>query len=464
MKCPICAHENPADAASCASCYAKFPGAETATPEGSAVAEVKREKEDRKSVPRAAVAELPPPSRRKFTEVRPEKKDLERPPEKKARSRGPEERRDLERKEDRPDKDISKSEITKSAAMAVPPPVPRSTEPSDDLGALIDELDTYLDQDYKLFGLVGYPRSGKTHCLKALDIVLQKQGFKFHGDENLRQVKIPGPTGVQTIISRVCSGPRGQRWMFIDVGGELYQKIQSNEWGSKTSKVLLHYLDRCCGIFMFLHLLPAHFGISSKVSAKPIEEETNSKHQTYDPLDELDFFDQFLIFLRTLKHKGGNLQDVLELCKTEAIGKALLNYRSEAPLLDIPIMFFLTQADIYGDNRHRFLAPRSLPVPCAPFIARFLPTLFSALLTQARHFKFDFIQSYEDVGTKDSPDPQWEYQGQTMSVGIVAGLEFMVRNLPRRYRWLGPQIETRKALRLNRRLHKKQWEDIVIDL
>ncbi len=328
----------------------------------------------------------------------------------------------------------------------------------------IEELDRYLGEGYRLFGLIGYPGSGKTCFLKAVNRILAQQGHVFSGLE-WRQTELPAPTGAAALDYVICSGPERAKWIFIDVGGNLYSRMSDADWGEKSyDRKLLHYLHRCSGLFLFLHLEQSLFDFSEDRR----DEKESDRHEADDRWNEIDFFDSVLLFLRTLRFEGGDLQKVLHMCGGRSPTKALINYRSTAPLLDIPVMFFLTKADKYARDRVKvshdyFLIPSELSQSCGPFVARHLPTLFSSLLGHVRHFKFDFIQSFEETPSKPY-DVRWESEGEPTSVGALAGLQFVLSHLPGRLRWPAPRINTRWALKLHRILHKRQWKGVLLDL
>jgi hypothetical protein len=119
------------------------------------------------------------------------------------------------------------------------------------------------------------------------------------------------------------------------------------------------------------------------------------------------------------------------------------------------------------------LSPRKDTVNVAAFAARYLPGLFGSLVRHTRRFKFDFVQSYEEVRrpghSAEAEDllPQWEHDGELLSVGALPALEFLERNLPaegwlRRFlqRW---ELETRYALFIDRLLHPRQWWGVKVN-
>jgi hypothetical protein len=195
--------------------------------------------------------------------------------------------------------------------------------------------------------------------------------------------------------------------------------------------------------------------------------------------EELDFFDHVLLFLRALKMEGGEVVKLVSRCAAEPdLDKALRPYRDEAPKLDIPVMVLFSQADTFADSPMElatgdFLSPRKGTVNVAAFAARHLPELFGSLVRHARRFKFDFVQSYEEVvvagHSAQGGDtlPKWDLDGDLLSVGALPALEFLQRNLPakgrlRRYlqRW---ELETRHALFLDRLLRPGQWRGVKVN-
>ncbi len=351
------------------------------------------------------------------------------------------------------------------------------------------EVATHVRNGYDLFGLAGHVNSGKTHCLKALSYLLEEHGFdvtKFR--QEFRDVPVPENTQAR-IFDAVFSGGRW-KWVFVDAGGELYQMIQENDWHSAEPNrtKLTHWLHNCRGLFLFLHLDRGHFNKwladtdyhqVTSASAADAERLKSSVETARDKQKELEFFGHFLLFLRALKHEDGDVLKVIAQCRRGgSLEESLRTYAAEAPLLDIPVMFFFSQADAFYPGFEIaagvHLEPRSLPMSATLFAARYLPGLFAGLLDHARWFKLDFLQSYEEYETGEvdergkpfvrtawhTPDDQ-----VPLSAGLMSGLEFVLRHQAAgRPWWQGPGLDTRRALRLHRALHPRLWQGIKVDL
>lgn len=354
-------------------------------------------------------------------------------------------------------------------------------EDRQDYRALVRSVDRYVDEGYDLLGLVGYSASGKTHFLKALSLLLKAQGFEVAEWEKMRRVRVPTLTGA-SIFDYACTGPGDEKWVFVDAGGELYARLRSNDWElANASAGLLHSLHHCRGLFLLLHLQPGHLHRGALGSHRWMSREERERDlEAQKAQEELEFFDHFLLFLRALKAEGGDVTKlVLRCAETGDVDKALRPYREGAPRLDIPVAVLFTQADTLADSpwevaEGEFLSPRRGTMGVAPFVARHLPDLFGSLLRHARRFKFDFVQSYEEKGLADALDeegrpqalPRWEHGGEPLSVGALAALELILRNLPARRRggrWVQRyELETRQALRLDRWLHPKRWRGVEV--
>ncbi len=345
-------------------------------------------------------------------------------------------------------------------------------------------INRHLSDGFDLFGLVGHAASGKTHSLKALTYLLKRHGVgaqKAHVE--FRQVPVPATSG-GSITDYAYTGSDDEKWVFVDVGGELYFRMHNNDWTTRraSSLELSQWLNRCKGLFMYLHLNRGHFGqswidLEEELEDEETRDEVRRKRQkAREAQEELEFFKHFLLFLRALKHEG-DVRKVIARCEqSSTLEEALRYYHTRAPLLDIPVMFFFTKADLYDEEGFEIadglqMAPRQLPMATAAFVARHLPYLFSSLLSQVRRFKFDFLQSYEehDTGQRDRGRPiketHWSADDETLlSVGLLSGLEFILRNQTGQPWWQGPGLDTRRALLLHRILHPRQWKGVRIDL
>jgi hypothetical protein len=393
-----------------------------------------------------------------------------------------------------------------SVTRAVPRSERREPGPSEserresdeiDYARLVSEVGERIGAGYEAFGLVGHPSSGKTHFLKALTYLLdrhavggQRASVEFH------RAEVPGATAA-SVFDYAYTGPAGERWIFLDAGGELYVRLRDNDWSAPDVSVrLTEWLRHCKGLFCFLHLQRGHFGAPAldvdptigddAARRRRIEEE---QRKAREAKQELDFFKHFLLFLRALRaadrdHQGGAAEIVERCRRAGSLEEALRGYHRTAPLLDVPVMFFFTQADAYLHGGFELrpglhLDPRRLPLPASVFAARYLPSLFGGVASQARRFKFDFLQSYEEhvLGHRDERGEPvaetWFHAPDDpellLSAGLAPALDFVLANRPAAGRrsgvrgWL-PELDTRRALRLHRRFHPKLWRGVPANL
>jgi hypothetical protein len=356
----------------------------------------------------------------------------------------------------------------------------RRAEERRDYRTVVDSVQNHLRRGYSLLGLVGYSGSGKTHFLRALSLLLRRQGFEAAAWESFRRARVPGATEA-SVFDYPCTGPRGEKWVFVDAGGELYARLRANNWDlPEESAALLRSLYLCRGLFLLLHLQPGHFRAGSLGSHRWLsEDETHADHAAQQAQEELEFFDHALLFLRALQAEGGKVQELVVRCAAEPnLDKALRPYRDK-PRLDIPVMVLFTQADTLDRSdtelgEGSFLSPRKGTVNVAAFAARHLPGLFGSLVSHTRRFKFDFVQSYEEflLPGKFNRDgtpaalPKWEIDDELLSVGVLPALEFLYRNLPVTSGWRRHlrrfELETPTALRINRLVHRRDWQGVEV--
>jgi hypothetical protein len=371
-----------------------------------------------------------------------------------------------------------------------PPPRPPAHRATTDYDTLVAQVEAKVRDGFELFGLVGGSAAGKTHSLKALTYLLEAHAIESQrAKTDFRRAAVPGQTEAE-VFHFDYTGPADERWTFVDAGGELYQRLRENDWRRFEQSVrLTRWLDRCQGIFCFLHLRPGHFGgYVLDVDPTLVDDEAERQalrrrqQEERDAREELEFFKHLFLFLRALRAEEGRVEAVVERCRNAAsLEEALGDYLHGSPLLDVPVMFFFTQADRYDREDFAiapgaYLRPRDLeadgrPLSTAAFTARFLPGLFGAVNSQVRRYKFDFLQSYEEAETEkrdadgrpltvtywSAPDDR----KALLSAGLLAGLELVLRNQPRpRPRWLPPPLDTRRALLLHRLLHPGQWRGV----
>jgi|GEM_PF-5618310 len=374
------------------------------------------------------------------------------------------------------------------AAQTKPPRQERQAQASSagehrDYQAVVQEIQQHLAHGYSLLGLVGYSGSGKTHFLRALSLLLREQGFEVEAWETLRKALVPDYTE-QSVFDYPCTGPQGEKWVFVDAAGEFYARLRENDWGLREeSTALLHFLHYCRGLFLVLHLQPAHFRAGSLGAHRSMSPQDRAADlEAQQAQEELDFFDRVLLFLRALKKEGGKVEELVKRCaEAPTLDKALRSYR-DAPKLEFPVMVLFSQADSFDDSSLElatgsFLSPRKDTVNVAAFAARYLPGLYGSLVRHARRFKFDFVQSYEvpllpgqlDEKGNPAPLPKWDIDGELLSVGALSALEFLQRNLPADpakgclQRFLQRcELKTRPTLFLNRLLHPKQWWGVKV--
>jgi energy-coupling factor transporter ATP-binding protein EcfA2 len=348
-----------------------------------------------------------------------------------------------------------------------------------DFENVVADVERHVARGYDLIGLVGYSGSGKTHFLKALSLLLKKQGFEVADWEKLRKALVPGFTEA-AVFDYPATGPGGEKWVFVDAGGELYARLRSNDWDlADESAALLHSLHHCRGLFLLLHLQPGHFRLAAGAHRWMDDEARQRDAEIQQAQEELEFFDKFLLFVRALEAEGGKVQELVARCAEQvSLDKALRRYRDAAPRLTIPVQVLFTQADTYGG---RFevaeaipLSPRKSTAGVAPFVARHLPSLMGTLVHHCTRFRFDFVQAYEEKSVTRSDDglpetlPEWAVDDELLSCGALAALEFLVRHLPAESAWgrclQRCEIGTRRALRLDRLLHRRRWKGVELAL
>lgn len=359
---------------------------------------------------------------------------------------------------------------------------------------VVDRVAEHIKNDYDLFGFVGHTNSGKTHCHKALDRLLRNHGVVSEkAQTRLDKAHVPGNTDAE-VFDFVYTGDK-EKWVIIDAGGELYASLQDNDWSQLEARQaeLTHWLHHCKGLFMFLHLNRAHFDPRLMSQEAVLADDPDGSNERVEKRvrkaraaqRELYFFQNFLLFLRVLKARNGKVAEVVAQCRDhETLEEGLRDQAQNLPRLDIPVMFFFTKADSYtrgfeiANGTH--FAPFRMPMDPMVFTARYLPVLFNGLLQHVRRFKFDFLQSHLEFPQTRGGEPvfedgkpkmsvRWNADPQTpLSVGLLPGLEFVLRNKPSagglRGLWNGPGIDTRTAMLLHRMSHREAWKDVKVDL
>ena len=358
---------------------------------------------------------------------------------------------------------------------------PESVE-DDDVSRRIAER---VKAGYAPFGFVGYPASGKTHFLKALQTLLETHGVA--GDKAADELDGAFlPAASQARVSVYPFASDYGKWLFMDAGGELYTGIKANNWSSFADQKLelTAWLHRCKGLFLFLHVQRAHLDLET-VHSRP----GDADRKALEARQELRFFGQFLLFMRAVAAENGDVKKIVDLCrKTDDVQDALRTYDQTAPKLKIPVMLFMTKADSYGPGfeiaEGVHFVPGKMPVDPMAFTARHLPTVFRSLLENVLRFKVDFLQSYVEFPAVDAyGNPLLENDGRTktkvrwqaspqepLSVGLTPALEFILRHPPEDVRgdWRdllrGHGLDTRQALWLHRKLNAEAWNGVKIDL
>jgi hypothetical protein len=334
-------------------------------------------------------------------------------------------------------------------------------------------VERYVDRmGYNLVGLVGYANAGKTHALKALTHLLAE--FDADDRERLRRQLSPEPTALDVFLLRYHG--RGEEKLgataFLDAGGDLYARLRKNEWDlAPESTALLHALARAHGLVFMIDLQPGHFRRAGQRSEMTAAEQARVQG-SLAAQEELEMVDLALLFLRAVRHHGGEVEPVVALCRrSPTVGKALEEYRVSAPRLDVPLAVLFSKADALMEQPLRVgpgetLALPARPVGVAPFVHRHLRFLHSSLAQHAERFRFDFAQSYVEaevrpIGRAPQREPQWEIDGEPASVGLLSAFEYLLRNRPREDRagrlLRRLEIDTVTALRLHRLLHPKLW-------
>ena len=336
---------------------------------------------------------------------------------------------------------------------------------------IVAAVERYVADGYDPIVLVGYPQTGKTHGLKALSYVLR--GFEEEAREELQRDLAPGYTEAWPFYRPVAS-PEGARWVFVDIGGELYARLRDNDWTlADAAAGLLHTVSRCRGLLLMVHLERGHLDLGpSGLDRGMSDAESQAEREVQRAHEELGFLDQFLLFVRALHRERGDVERFFrKVADAPSLDAALREYRG-VPRLEVPVAVLFTQADrlaeggdfAVGGGDH--LAPQSL-VRVAPFVARHLPGLFASLLRHARRFKLDFVQSYVERPAPGGERPVWFHGREPLSVGLLPAVEFLERNLPprdgRRPLW-ERGIDTRTALRIHRLLHPGLWRGVEVDL
>lgn len=332
---------------------------------------------------------------------------------------------------------------------------------------LVRQVDGYRAQGYELFGMVGYPSSGKTHALKAL--VQRLHGFDPTAREHFRRVRAPGPTE-QWPFYFAYTGSAGERWVFMDPGGDLYARMRQNDWHTyrDASRGLLHAVRHCRGFLLLIQLKPGHFESQAGFAPDMGADEVRREQDVQKAQEEIEFVDHFLLFARALAAEGGDVAKLIARAADAGLDEALRPHR-RSPRLEVPVAVLFTQADRLAEGRDlalgegRYLAPQGGLAGVAPFVARHLPALFTSLLAHARRFRFDFVQSYVERPSPGGGAPIWSYGDEPLSVGLLPAIEFLQRAAPggRLARW---QIDTRTALRLHRLRRRGLWRGVEVDL
>lgn len=338
-------------------------------------------------------------------------------------------------------------------------------------GDVVRKVERLVADGYDLLGVVGVTEAGKTHALRALTYLLD--GFSAEARNILLEQLAPAPTGLSIhALPYEGSGPEDRdRAVFVDAGGELFVRLQENDWSvSAANTALLHALAEAKGLFCMVDLHPGHFddpgtwqGMGRSAAAKA--------DKAREAQAEQQLVDLTLLFLRAIRHHGDVRPVIREAAEAPSTEEALQRYRTLAPRLDIPVTVLFTKADQWVGNDYPLshgerLAPHTTLLGVTPFVHRRLPYLYNAVAGQCRRFRFDFVQSYVEAERtrhgETRVQPEWKWNDHPLSVGLLPAVEFVLRNRPPEGRL--PQllrrfeIDTGTAHRLHRWRHPQLWE------
>ena len=273
----------------------------------------------------------------------------------------------------------------------------------------------------EVFGFVGIRRSGKTHFLKALTLPPRPPRRRRASARRVefRRADVPGQTAADvfhydyTGPDRRAAGPSSTPAASSTSGcatttGELQRGRASSS---------PRWLRRCRGPVLLppspprpLRRPPCSTSIRrwAAIDGRAPHARGAASSKERDAREELEFFKHFLLFLRALRAadraataRRRSVRALPPRPRT-AWRRRCATTSATAPLLDVPVMFFFTQADAYEreDFAHRARpstsSRASSTARLAAFTARYLPCLFGAVASQVERFKFDFLQSYEE--------------------------------------------------------------------
>ena len=354
-------------------------------------------------------------------------------------------------------------------------PATDASEERDRFRQVMTEVASYAEDGYDVMGMIGYPAAGKTHTIKALTHLLSN--FDVDVRERLGSQLSPekNPADVDILAYHGTDDSPEDRTIFLDAGGELYARLRKNEWDLlPESQALLHALGRAKGLFFVTALHSGHFRsggewVGMTAEERRLVQEAQKAHE------EQGLVDLSLLFLRALQEHGGEVEPVVKLCsEATTVSEGLREYRVNSARLEVPVVVLFTKADQWVEKElvlgaGDYLAPHRRPIGVAPFVRTHLEFLYSTVSSHARRFHFDFAQSYfqsrrgsvDSLSQEQEMKPEWERDGEPMSVGLLPALEFLLRNKPRRD-LLGRllqrlEIDTATAHRIHRTLHPTLW-------
>ena len=325
-------------------------------------------------------------------------------------------------------------------------------------GVIEELLEHQASRRGKVIGLAGLPRHGKTKFAERLrEHAAQRPGAdprynKTHtGEVNIYY--IPG---------------RDQHHALVDLAGEDFQMLGQYERAlpGLVQRFLWPVLQRLDGLILMVAFPTLWAGWNDADSAERRRPAETERQQMRDVFESMLHAHQTLLKYAVVAQDLARLKrhdPKLELDAGAAPSRNAVDdaFRS-ARRLKAPVGVAFSKADLYRVGARAGLHPpgpgRAAPVdPDAadPLMLgrRHLPELFVMLEERVRHFRFDFVQAFEDPS--DHPDPA-EAHASDMRIDTMVGAESMLEFVTS-HPWRVPGLGTATALRIDRMLNAARW-------